>query len=544
MARSAVKVPLDEAAEVVVIGTGAGGGNVIRELCLGGVRVVALEAGPRLDADKDFEEDEIAMFNKLTWLDPVGAAGPDVSGSVAWICKTVGGTTTHWAGCALRMQPHEFKAKTTYGDIEGADLVDWPIDYETLLPYYEKAERLLGVAGQVMPPAPGNTNYLVLKRGAEALGLEAHPAHIAINTQEYQGRGMCTQRGYCFQGCRNEAKWSSLYEAIPKAEETGWLDLRPNCQALSITTDSTGRATGVVYADPDGRVVEQKAQYVVVAGNSIQTPRLLLNSATSRFPDGLANGSGAVGRYYMQHVTASSYAKFPLPVHAYKGITMMGAVDAFSDNQPAERGFVGGFQLETIMLGPTNTAIFVSPGPLTSKRVSRSIWGEPLVDLMESYTHLAGLWIVGEDMPQADNRVTVDPDRKDQYGMPIPVVTVTDHPNDTAMREFAWQKAREIYQAAGAITVWDTPPYPATHNLGTCRMGTDPATSVVNQFGQAHEVPNLFIADGSVFPTSGSENPTLTISALAIRQAEYIMSVMAEEAEAESEMMTASGGRS
>ncbi|KAA8959851.1 GMC family oxidoreductase [Mycobacterium sp.] len=541
MARSAVKVPLDEAVEVVVIGTGAGGGNVIRELCLNGVRVVALEAGPRLDADKDFEEDEIAMYNKLTWLDPVIANGPDVTQSVAWICKTVGGTTTHWAGAALRLQPHEFKARTTYGDIAGADLVDWPIDYETLAPYYERAERLLGVTGRVLPPAPANTNFLALKRGADVLGIDAHPGHMAINTEEYQGRGMCTQRGFCFQGCRNEAKWSSLYEAIPKAEETGWLDLRPKCQALSISTDETGRATGVVYADPEGRIVEQKAQFVVVAANSIQTPRLLLNSASARFPNGLANGSGAVGRYYMRHVTASSYAKFPYPIHAYKGMTMMGMIDAFHDNQPEKRGFVSGFHLETIMLGPVNTAIFVSPGPLTSTRGSHALWGEPLADMMESYTQLAGLWIVGEDMPQADNRVTVDPSRKDQFGMPVPVVTVTDHPNDTAMRNYAWEKAREIYQAAGAVKVWDTPPYPATHNLGTCRMGEDPATSVVNQFGQAHEVPNLFVADGSVFPTSGSENPTLTISALAIRQAEYIMSVMAGEEDLASEMMTVSG---
>ncbi|BBX22392.1 2-keto-gluconate dehydrogenase [Mycolicibacter terrae] len=529
MARTPLKVPLDEAVEVVVIGTGAGGGNVIRELCLAGVRVVALEAGPRLDADNDFEEDEVGMYHKLSWLDPVGVTGPDISGSAAWICKTVGGSTTHWAGAALRWQPHEFKAKTTYGDVEGADLVDWPIDYETLAPYYDKAEKLLGVAGAVTRLPKGNTNFLALKRGADALGIDAHAGNIAITTEDYLGRGICTQRGYCFQGCRNQAKWSSLFEAIPTAEDTGWLDLRPNCQALTITTDDDGRASGVVYADPTGRIVEQKAQYVVVAGNSIQTPRLLLNSATPRFPDGLANGSGAVGRYYMRHLTASSFAKFQQPVHAYKGITMMGMVDEWHDNRPGERGFVGGFHLETIFLGPAFTAVFVAPGPLTSTSGSRALWGEQLADMMESYTHLAGLWIVGEDMPQADNRVTVDPDRKDQFGMPIPVVNYADHPNDSAMREFAWGRSRDLYTAGGATTVWDTPPYPATHNMGTCRMGTDPSSSVVNEFGQAHEVPNLFIADGSVFPTSGSENPTLTISALAIRQAEYITSVMAEE---------------
>jgi choline dehydrogenase-like flavoprotein len=528
MARPAVKIPLDEAADVVVIGTGAGGGNVIRELCLAGIKVVALEAGPRLDADKDFEEDEVTMFNKLSWLDPVIAKGPDITGSVTWICKSVGGSTTHWAGAALRLQPHEFRARTTYGAVPSADLADWPIDYDTLLPYYEKAERLLGVAGRVMPPAPGNTNFLVMKRGAQARGLEAQPGFMAINTEEYDGRAVCTQRGYCFSGCRNQAKWSSLYEAIPKAEATGWLDLRPNCQALSISTDAAGRATGVVYADPDGRVVEQEAQMVVLAGNSIQSPRLLLNSASSRFPDGLANGSGLVGRHYMRHLTASTYAQFPQPVHAYKGMTMMGIVTDFADNRPEERHYVGGFHLETIMLGPAFTAIFVSPGPLTSTVGSHALWGQPLVDLMESYTHLAGLWIVGEDLPQADNRVTLDPEQKDAYGMPVAVVTYSDHANDVAMRDYAWQQARALYTAAGATQVWDTPPYPATHNLGTCRMGSDPSKSVVNEYGQAHEVPNLFIADGSVFPTSGSENPTLTICALAIRQAEYIIEQMAE----------------
>ncbi len=529
MARAALRVPLNEPADVVVIGTGAGGGNVIRELCLSGVKVVALEAGPRLDPDKDFEEDEWAMFHKLSWLDPVIAQGDDMTGLATWICKSVGGTSIHWAGAALRIQPHEFRAHTTYGEVPGATLQDWPMDYDTLHPFYEEAERLLGVAGRVLPPAPGNTNFLMMQEGAAKVGLNAHPGYIAINTEEYDGREMCTQRGYCFQGCRNQAKWSSLYEAIPKAEATGLLDLRPNCQALEITVDEMGQASGVVYARSDGQIEEQKARVVIVAGNSIQTPRMLLNSVSKHFPHGLANGSGVVGRYYMRHTTASSYAVFPHPIHAYKGMTMMGIIDDFADNLPEERSYVGGFHLETIMLGPAFTAVFVSPGPTTSTSRRRALWGQPLTQLMEAYTHLAGLWIVGEDMPQADNRVTLHPYEKDAHGMPVPVVTYTDHPNDVAMRNFAWARSRELYTAAGATEVFDTPPYPATHNLGTCRMGSDPTTSVVNGFGQAHEVKNLFIADGSVFPTSAAENPTLTISALAIRQAHYIVDQMMAE---------------
>ncbi|PSR25920.1 MAG: 2-keto-gluconate dehydrogenase [Sulfobacillus benefaciens] len=529
MARPMLRVPLNEPADVVVIGTGAGGGNVIRELCLKGVKVVALEAGPRLDPDRDFEEDEWVMFHKLSWLDPVIGEGPDMTGLPAWICQAVGGTTTHWAGAALRFQPHEFQARSTYGEIPGADLDDWPLDLDSLAPFYEEAERALGVAGRVLPLPPGNTNFLVMQRGAEKTGWHAKPGFMAINTEEYDGRAACTQRGYCFQGCRNQAKWSSLYEAIPKAEATGLLDLRPNCQALHINVDSQNRVTSVVYARADGQWEEQKARAVVIAGNAIQTPRLLLQSVSGKYPHGLANGSGMVGRYYMRHVTASSYALFPRPVHAYKGMTMMGLVDDFANNDPEVRHFVGGFHLETIMLGPSFASVFIEPGPGTSTPNRRALWGKPLVELMENYTRLAGLWIVGEDMPQAGNRVTLHPYQKDQYGMPVPVVTYHDHPNDRAMREYAWSRARELYLAAGATKVYDTPPYPATHNLGTCRMGHDPSASVVNEFGQAHEVKNLFIADGSIFTTSAAENPTLTISALAIRQAHYLVDLMMRE---------------
>jgi choline dehydrogenase-like flavoprotein len=289
-------MPLNEPADVVVIGTGAGGGNVIRELCLKGVKVVALEAGPRWDADKDFEEDEWAMFHKLSWLDPVIGEGPDMTGLPTWICKAVGGTTTHWAGAALRIQPHEFQARSTYGDISGADLEDWPLDHDSLIPYYEEAERVLGVAGRVLPLPAGNTNFLAMKRGADQMGLHAKAGFMAINTEEYDGRAACTQRGYCFQGCRNQAKWSSLYEAIPKAEATGLLDLRANCQALHINVDAKNHIESVVYATADGQWEEQKARAVVIAGNAIQTPRLLLQSVSGKYPHGLANGSGTVLR--------------------------------------------------------------------------------------------------------------------------------------------------------------------------------------------------------------------------------------------------------
>src|SRR5579875_42568 len=521
------KFPLDEPVDVCVIGTGAGGGNVIRQLCTAGVKVVALEAGPRFDPHKDFVNNEWVMFKKTAWLDRVLGDGADQTGLPIWLAKGVGGTTIHWAGASLRLQAHEFKTKTVYGNIDGANLEDWPLTLDELLPYYEKAERYMGVAGRVQPAPIGNTNFLVMKKGADKLGLDAHPGTMAINARgPYDGRPQCMQCGFCFQGCTPMAKWSTLYEAIPKAEATGNLDLRTHAMALRIETDGSGKAKSVIYATPDGQHHEQRARVVVVACNSIQTPRLLLNSASSQFPHGLANGSGQVGKNYTRHLTASVYAIFPKPVHAYKGITMMGIIENYAGHDPAARGFAGGFYFETIMLGPAFLSVFVTPGPDTSTADARAAWGEPLKNLMENYTHVAGMWIVGEDLPTPGKFVRLHPTQKDQYGMPVPVVTVNDHPNDKAMRKFAWERGRDIFEAAGAVKVYYTPPYPATHNLGTCRMGADPSSSVVNAYGQAHEVKNLFIADGSVFTTSAAENPTLTISALAIRQAEHIIDKM------------------
>ncbi len=521
------KFPLNEPVDVCVIGTGAGGGNVMRELCTAGVKVVALEAGPRFVPYRDFVNDELVMFNRTAWLDPVLPAGPDQTASPIWLAKGVGGTTIHWSAVSLRLQSHEFKARTTYGDIAGTTLVDWPITLEEMLPYYKLAEKYLGVTGRVQPFPIGNTNFLVMKKGADALGLHAHPSYLAINARgAYDKRPMCVQCGFCDTGCSTMAKWSTLYEAIPKAEATGNLDLRPQCMALRITTDAKGQAHSVVYAGPDGKHHEQRARVVVIACNSIQTPRLLLISESAQFPHGLANGSGQVGKNYTRHMSGAVWGLFPKPVEAFKGITFAGIIEDFNVNRPKERGFAAGFHFETIMMGPTRLCTFAQPGSEISTPWARGLWGEAVRELMDNYTHTAGMWIVGEDMPQERNGVTLHSTRKDQYGLPVPVVYFADHENDKKMRQYAWARGREIFQAAGAFKTYESPPWPSAHNMGTCRMGIDPGKSVVNQHGQAHQVKNLFIADGSVFPTSGAENPTLTISALAIRQAHYIVASM------------------
>jgi len=251
----------------------------------------------------------------------------------------------------------------------------------------------------------------------------------------------------------------------------------------------------------------------------LESPRLLLNSSSSKFPDGLANSSGQVGRNYMRHVTGSVYGVFEKPVHMYRGTTMAGIVRDEARFDPG-RGFVGGYELETLSLGIPFMAAFLDPGG----------WGREFTSAMDDYPNMAGLWIVGEDMPQEKNRVTLSPDLKDKNGLPVAEVHFDDHPNDEAMRNHAYEQGRKIYESVGALRTFPTPPYPSTHNLGTNRMSAKPDDGVVNKFGQAHDIKNLFVSDGSQFTTGGAENPTLTIVTLAIRQAEYIAQQMSSRA--------------
>lgn len=510
---------------VVIIGSGAGGGTLANELCQKGIKVVVLEAGG-VQSPNSFINDEWKSFSQLAWLDPRTTSGTwrlakDFAGLPAWICKTVGGTTTHWAGASLRFQEHEFRTRTVYGEIAGANLMDWPLTLKDLEPYYARAEDKMGVTRtNGIPGLPGNNNFKVMYAGATRLGYkEVHTGNMAINSRPRDGRGRCMQLGFCFQGCKSGAKWSTLYTELPRAEKTGNMDLRPQSHVVRIEHNDAGKVTGVVYMDKDGKEQRQKARIVCVAGNSIETPRLLLLSASNMFKDGLANSSGQVGRNYMRHMTGSVYAMFKQPVHMYRGTTMAGIVrdEARHDTR---RGFAGGYELETLSLGVPFMAAFLNPGA----------WGAEFAEYMDNYTRLAGMWLVGEDMPRESNRVTLNTSVKDKYGNPVPNVHFDDHPNDVAMREHAFRQGQAIYEAAGAIKSFRTPPYPSTHNLGTCRMGANARDSVCNSWGQTHDIGNLFISDGSQFTTGGAENPTLTIVTLAIRQAEYIASQMTARA--------------
>ncbi len=507
---------------VVVIGSGAGGGVLATDLALAGVKTVVLEAGKRFEIE-DFVNDEWESFTQLSWLDARTTSGSwqiskDFPNLPAWIVKAVGGTTIHWAGASLRFKEHEFRARSTYGEIAGANLIDWPITLADLEPWYARAEDRMGVTRtNGIPGLPGNNNYKVLEAGAKAIGYkEVSTGRMAINSQPRHERSSCLQIGFCFQGCKSGAKWSTLYAELPRGEATGKLEVRARSQVLRIEHDANGKANAVVYVDAQGVQQRQKARVVCIAGNSIESARLLLNSHSSLFPQGLANSSGQVGKNYMRHTTGSVFAEMPRPVKMWRGTTMAGIIGDESRHDPS-RGFAGGFEYETISVGLPFMAAFLAPGG----------WGPEFAAAMDAYDHMAGMWIVGEDMPQESNRVALDPTIRDAWGMPVPHVHYDDHANDAKMRDYAFAQGQKLYASIGARKTHAVRPYPTTHNLGTNRMSAKAKDGVVNGWGRTHDVKNLFVSDGSVFTSSGAANPTLTIVTLAMRQADHIARAMA-----------------
>lgn len=504
---------LEDNSVVVVIGSGAGGGTLANELAQRGINVVCLEAGKRLAPD-EVVNDEAVMFPRLTWLDKrigTGSAGKEFP---VWTCKTVGGTTMHWTASCPRMQEYELRALSTYGPMSNTSLVDWPISLAELEPYYDRAEDKMGVTGtHGIARLPGNNNYQVLEAGARAIGYkDIDTNNVAINSAPRDGRPPCLQLGFCTSGCVVHAKWSTLYTEISKAEQTTHFELRPQCMAVNITHDAQGRVDSVVYRDKSGQLLTQKARLVCVAGNAVETTRILLNSKSPRFPHGLANSSGQVGRNYMHHFAVPIIGIMPGEVNMHRGTHQAGIVKDERHNDPG-RGFNGGFLFLTVPFSPE----------IVSKIVLPNVWGERLSGIMQQYSRMAAMLVHGEDLPQESNRISLHPTEVDQNGLPVPVVHYEDHPNTVAMKAFAAERGKAIYQQLGASEVFVAPDvFPATHNMGVARMGTDKTRSVCNSWGQTHDVDNLFVSDGSLFPTAGCENPTLTIVALVMRQADYI----------------------
>ncbi len=511
----------DDDSVVVVIGSGAGGGTIADELTQRGIDVVLLEAGPRFKMS-DIVNDEWEMYDRFTWKDKRAATGSSPTArnfptAPTWTCKGLGGTTLHWAAMCPRPRPYEFKTRSTYGAIDGANLADWPLGFDELEPFYRRAESKMGITGRNgIPLHRGSNAYRVMALGAKRMGYRDYDSNnMAINMKPRDGRNACDQIGFCMQGCRSGAKWSTFNAELPRAEATGRCEIRTRCMVLRIEHDQRGRASGVLYVDRAGRHHFQKARLICVAANAIETARLLLNSESSRFPEGLANGSGEVGRNYMRHMMGFVYAMFENPVHMYRGIVCGGIVRDEARHDTA-RGFAGGYYYGSIGLGLPFYAAFLSPGR----------WGRDYTSWIDAYDHVSGMQVLGEDMAMPSNRVTLHPSERDEHDLPIPCLHLDDHPNDLAMKRYGYRNGTALLEAAGAIRVFQSPPLPVSHNMGTCRMSDGPGDGVVDRWGRSHDIPNLFISDGSQFTSSMAGNPTLTIVALALRQAAYIAEQM------------------
>lgn len=372
----------------------------------------------------------------------------------------------------------------------------------------------MGVTGtHGIPPHPDSNPYKLFKLGAKRMGYSRYSmGPLAINSRPRDGRPACQMLGFCASGCKSGAKWSTLYTEIPKALATDKFELRTRSMALRVDHDASGKAASVLYSDADGVQQRQKARVVCVAGNAVETPRLLLNSASPMYPHGLANAEGNVGKYYMRNATAHVFATFERPVNAHRGIQAPAVIADEVRHDPARR-FAGGYYLEAPNIGLPFIAGAVKPGD----------WGSEVSRLVEQFDHMMGIWLCGEDLPRAEARITLDGSETDQYGLPIPhVAPVADHANDAALLDHAKQQTRALFEAVGAKEIWDRGAFPNSHKLGSCRMSSHARDGVCNKWGQTHDVDNLFISDGCQFSTSGAANPTLTIIALAIRQADYL----------------------
>ena len=530
--------------DFVVIGSGAAGGVMARELATAGFDVVLLEQGPHRTV-ADFVHDELGvMFNNelLGGANAVQTFRRTASEQAklqndpppALYAQTVGGSSVHFSGNFWRLRPSDFKERSKLGSIAGTGFDDWPISYEELEPYYTRVDWEIGVSGEPgpfdaprsrpypLPPLPVKSSGVLLEAGARKLGLHPQVAPLAVLSQPFNGRGQCIHCGFCMGfGCEAGAKSSTLFTMIPQALATGRCELRALCAVYRIETGKDGRVSEVLYHDAKGRAQGQRAKAVVLCGNGVETPRLLLMSQSSGFPRGLANGSGRVGQYLMFNAHSITHAVFDEPLHDYKSVQCSRIVHDFYESDP-KRGFYGGGGIDGRPFLAATPMMFA----LTSVPPDVPRWGaEYKKYLAHAFTRHMVAATAATSLALETNTVTLDPKLKDPLGRPAIRITYNDHPDDLKMSTFLQDRSVEILDAAGARKVWREPVKPETvgaHLLGTCRMGNDPKTSVVDKYHRAHDVKNLFICDGSSFVTSGRGQPTMTIQARAFRAAEHI----------------------
>ena len=534
--------PTDTAVDFVVIGSGPAGASVARELTRAGFDVVMLEQGKAFGPE-EMEHDELGALATGRWTnDPVTQpqtfrSTPNAKATprpYVQYAKAVGGTTFHFTGNYWRFRPIDFNEFSKRGGVPGAALADWPITYEELEPYYTAVEWAVGVSGEVsnapgeparskpfpMPPLNVHGPGVLLEAGCKKLGWSSRAAPMAILSREYNGRQPCHNCGFCLAfPCEWGAKSGANYTMVPEALRSGRCELRTQSYVRKIESDASGRVTGVIYFDKDKQEIVQRAKAVVLCANGAETPRLLLMSKSNRFPHGLANSSGVVGTNFMFNGGALSNGEFEHEINAHKGPVVTRITHELYELDPALNLIGGGgYDFRISVPALFRTMEMPSTGPQWGSAFKQRMrsW---FLNSLSSYGHTTSL-------PVATNSVSLDPVLKDAWGLPAMRVTFREHEHDLRLYKYFQQRGRELLTAAGAVRIHDVPirddPGSTVHLLGTCRMGNDPKSSVVDKFHRAHDVPNLFIVDGSSFVTSGRGQPTLTIQALAFRAADHI----------------------
>ncbi len=520
----------DKEVDVCIIGSGAGGSVMAKELGEAGMSVVVLESGPRYNPHRDY------VMHRSNWeiLARYMFELDDPKKSLYTVDKTgipfrlsrvkgVGGSTLHYAMLSFRFHESDFKTRS----IDGVG-TDWPIDYRSLEPYYEKAEVNLGISGLnddpwAVPRGPyPNPPFRIscasqeIKKSCDSLGIKLLHAPLAAISRPYDGRAGCNHCGGCTLGCMMGAKSSADVTYMAKAERTGRVEIRPNCTAREITIDAYGMAKGVLYFDSLDKEREQSARIIIVSGNAIETPRLLLNSKSNHFPEGLANSSGLVGKNFMTHTGLFVDALLPLRVDRYKGPVVDAVIKDFYETSK-KNNYARGF---TMYVG-----VSVAGGPVSMARI-KSGFGLSHKNYVRNYFgHAVGIGVVGEELPNDKNTITIDPEVLDYWGIPVARIHKELTQNDIEMMKAMEEKSLEVLDIAKGevISKFVDTVTGASHYMGTCRMGENPSKSVLNSFCQTHDVKNLFCVDGSCFVTGSGASPTLTIQAIAHRAADYII---------------------
>jgi choline dehydrogenase-like flavoprotein len=538
--------------DVVIVGSGAGGAPVALTLARKGARIVVLEKGPDL-RDEELVHDEIRMCRRNFFVpyprdEPHmvrrGETGRAERTNDAWTSNVVGGGTVHMSAYFFRLKPADLRLRSTLGAIEGAEVVDWPISYDELEPYYAMAEREVGVSGRwkahpfeeprsadyPLPPMAEHPFAEHIDKAARGLGLHPFPTPRGIITADYRGRRACSYCALCGSyGCEMGAKASTSAALLPEARASGHCEVRARCMATEVQVDAHGRATGVAYLNDRGQADFQPARCVVVACSAIESARLLLMSQSSRFSKGLANNNGIVGRNLVFSGLTKGHGTFSFRgksdrqwMTATMPFVQRSLQDAYLLDKPAGGARKGG----------TTVFSFTHPNPIfTAERVAGSgadaLWGKALKQKLRDDARDARALefeTFAEFLPTKGTYVDLDPSVKDRYGLPAARITVDRHPLDASASGLLRQQGLDMLGALGAdstrVTVNDGEQ--TVLQGGTCRFGKDPSKSVLNQDCRTHEVPNLYVTDGSFMPTSGGVPITLTIMANAFRVGERI----------------------